>query len=118
MPTTLKSADAEKWAENVIMSDDTMAPTINPGIQHRLNESDFDDGYALLSRRTELLKPAGDADFVRLQKELYTIEYGSFDSMSAYVSHINLLEKRINSMEINTTPDKHTLLCLLMTLPE
>lgn len=46
---------------------------ISANIKQKLTNSEFNDGYVMLSRLTELIKPTGDAEFMRLFKEIYTI---------------------------------------------
>lgn len=59
-----------------------MTPNINSSIKQKLTNSEFNNGYVMLSRLTESIKPIGDAKFMQLSKKFYTIDYKFFDSMS------------------------------------
>lgn len=67
---------------------------------------------------TELYRPQGDGEFIRLIKEYYTLEYDKFKSISEYLTHIKSLEKRILVINVILTLDKQTILCLSMLLPD
>lgn len=95
-----------------------MTPNISPSIKQKLANSELNHGYILLSRLTELIKPAADAEFMQLSKKFYTIEYESFDSISDYLTHIKLLEERIEAIKIELTRDNRILLSLTKSLPE
>lgn len=118
MPDTTTGAAAQKWVKCAMKAADAITPNISPSIKQKLTNSEFNDGYVMLSRLTELIKPTGDAEFMRLSKEFYTIDYESFNSMSNYLTHIKLLEERIEATKIELTWDKQILLCLTMSLPE
>lgn len=118
MPKTTTGTAVNKWAKSAMKAADAMTPNISPSIKQKLTNSEFNDDYVMLSRLTELIKPTGDAEFMPLSKEFYTIDYESFDSMSNYLTHIKLLDERIEATKIELTRDKRILLCLSMSFPE
>ncbi len=63
-------------------------------------------------------QPTGDGEFMRLTKELYTLKYTDFVSMTEYLTIVKTLQERIAATDVVLTPDKQTILALSMTLPE
>ena len=62
--------------------------------------------------------PKGEAEFMRLTREYYTLRYEDYDSITAYLTQIKTLEERIQNINIILDDDKQTLLYLDMTLPK
>lgn len=104
----------DDWEQGAIEAADTIVPTISTGIKQRLSEAHFDDGYLLLSRLKELLQPLGETQFMRLQRELYTLDSHDFKDSSDLFTHIKILEEQIDSTKVELTGDKRTLLALTM----
>ena len=67
---------------------------------------------------TELYRPQGDGEFIRLTKEYYTLEYVKFEIVTEYLTHIKSLKERIQAINVILTPDKQTILYLSILLPE
>ena len=95
---------------------DTLVPTISTSIKQRLSESHFDNGYSLLLRLRELLQPVGNIQFMRLTKELYTLELGIDEDPSQLLTRLKILEEQIDATKMELTHDKRTLLALTMAL--
>ena len=55
---------------------------------------------------------------MRLIKKYYTLKYTDFDTMTAYLTYIKQLEERITATNIVLTPNKQTILCLAISLPD
>ena len=55
---------------------------------------------------------------MRLTKEYYTLAASDFRSTSDMLTHIKLLEERIDATKVTLDSDKRTILCLMMCLPE
>ncbi|KAL8640963.1 MAG: hypothetical protein Q9226_008686, partial [Calogaya cf. arnoldii] len=85
-------------------------------IQQKLSESHFNDAYLLFARLKELLQPVGEAQFIRLQRKLYTLDTRSFESSSELLDKIKSLEDQIDSTKIHLTADKRSLLALIIAL--
>ena len=117
-PETLTSTALAKWIESSMDAADAMTPTISVHVKPRLNAEDFNCGLKMMTHVTELYRPQGDGEFMRLTKEYYTLEYVSFESVTEYLTHIKSLEERILATNVVLTPDKQTILCLSMSLPE
>lgn len=105
-----------EWDDHAEQAADVLTPTISPGQQDRLNEEHFNNGYLLLARVKELLRPAGDITFMRLTRELYSLELGPHETPSDFLTRIKLLEEQIDATKIELTADKRTLLALTMGL--
>lgn len=69
----------------------------------------------ILSRLRELLQPAGDTQFMRLTRELYSLEIGS-GTPSQLLTRIKLLKEQIDATKTELTADKRILLSLTMAL--
>lgn len=105
-----------EWNEKATEAADMMTPTISAGIQAKLTEDHFNDGYKMFSRLKELLQPTGETQFMRLTREYYTLDYRDFHNISEFLDHIKLLEEQIDATKVAMTDDKRTLLCLTMAL--
>jgi len=95
-----------------------LTPTLSPSIKRKLSEREFNDGYLMLSRLQVLLQPTGDTQFMRLTKEYYTLDFSNFKDMSDFLTHIKVLEERIDATNVTLDSNKRTLLCLMMALPD
>lgn len=95
-----------------------MTPTINPTVKRKLTEAEFNNGYLMISRLTSLLAPKGDAQFMRLTREYYTLSANSFKDIPEFLTHIKVLEEQIDATKVKMIGDKSTLLCLSMALPD
>lgn len=117
-PEALTPAALAKWQESSQDAADTMTPTISDPIKQRLTRDEFNSGFMMLSRLTTLYQPTGDGEFMRLTKEYYTLKFRDFGSISDYLTRIKTLEERILATNVVLTPDKQTIICLSMSLPE
>lgn len=106
------------WKDKSEKAADLMTPTISPHVKQKLTEAEFNDGYLMLSRLRVLLQPTGSSEFMRLSKEYYTLQHKSFKSMSEYLTHIKVLEEKINATKVILDADNRTILCLSMSLPQ
>ena len=107
-----------RWEEKAQESADLMTPTISSGVKRRLTEAEFNDGYLMLTRLRELLQPTGCSVFMRLSKEYYTLRFKSIKSVAEYLTHIKVLEERIDATQVILNEDNRTILCLSMSLPQ
>ena len=55
---------------------------------------------------TDLYRPTGDGEFMRLTKEYYTLKYYKFETITDYITYIKSLEERILATNVILTPDK------------
>ena len=117
-PETLTPTAMTKWIEASTDAADAMTPTISIHVKPRLNAEDFNCGFKMMVHVTELYRPQGDGEFMRLTKEYYTLEYDKFETVTEYLTHIKSLEERIAATNVILTPDKQTILCLSMSLPD
>ena len=95
-----------------------MTPTISPGIQQKLTESEFNDGYLMLTRLRILLQPTRSSEFMRLSKEYYILQFKGFKTVSEYLTHIKILEEKIDATKVVLNKDNRTILCLSISLPQ
>ncbi len=108
----------KQWEEKSQDAADLMTPTISPGIQLLLTDEEFNDGFLMLSRLRTKLQPTGSSEFMRLSKEYYTIQFKSFKSVPQYLTHIKVLEEKIDNTKVVLNTDNRTILCLAMSLPQ
>ena len=54
---------------------------------------------------------------MRLSKEYYTLRFKSFKSVAEYLTHIKVLEERIDATQVILNEDNRTIVCLSMSLP-
>jgi len=108
-----ESKKMDKWEEAA----DLMTPTLSAEIKRKLAEEDFNNGYKMLTKLSRLLQPGGDAQFMRLTREYYTLRFDDNESLSDFLTHVKILEERIDSTNVQMDNDKRTLLCLSMSLP-
>jgi len=96
-----------------------MTSTLSAEIKRKLAEKDFNNGYKMLTKLSQLLQPSGEAQFMRLNHKYYTLQYDVHGSefMSDFLTRVKVLEERIDSMNVQMDNDKRTLLCLSMSLP-
>ena len=118
-PVTKKEQKAIKeWEDKSQEAADLMTPTISRSIKKKLTEAEFNDGYLMLSRLQVLLQPSGSSEFMRLPKEYYSLRFKSFKSMSDYLTHIKVLEEKIDATKVTLDTNNRTILCLSMSLPQ
>jgi hypothetical protein len=115
---TQTASDDKENQEKVEQAADAMTPTISVDVKQKLIEEDFNDGYKMLRHLEALLQPSIDAEFMRLTKEYYTLSSIDFKSTGNMLTHIKLLEERIDATKVTLDSDKRTILCLMMCLPE
>ncbi len=109
---------SSEWEEKAQEAADFMTPTISPTVKRKLTEEEFNNGYLMISRLTSLLAPKGDAQFMRLTREYYTLSANTFKDIPEFLTRIKVLEEQIDATKVEMTGDKRTLLCLSMALPE
>ncbi len=107
-----------KWIDSAMKAADLMTPTISGPVKRKLQANAFNDGYLMMTQLANIFAPKGDAEFMRLTKEYYSLRFDDFDSITAYLTHMKILEERIRGTNVVLDDDKQTLLCLGMTLPE
>jgi len=110
-----EAKNKDKWEKAA----DLMTPTLSAEIKRKLTEEDFNNGYKMLTKLSRLLQPSGEAQFMRLNREYYTLRYNDHgsESMSDFLTRVKVLEERIDSTNVQMDNDKRTLLCLSMSLP-
>lgn len=111
-----KDVTKAQYDEYSMEAADTLVPTISTSVKQRLSESHFDNGYLLLSRLRELLQPIGDIQFMRLTRELYSLQLGHDETPSELLTRLKILEEHIDATKMELTADKRTLLALTMAL--
>ncbi|KAF6218139.1 hypothetical protein HO133_006098 [Letharia lupina] len=112
-----KEKAIKDWEQKSQEAADLMTPTISPGIQQKLTEAEFNDGYLMLTRLRIILQPTGSSEFMRLSKEYYTLQFKAFKTVPEYLTHIKVLEEKIDSTKVTLDTNNRTILCLSMSLP-
>ncbi len=108
-----ESKKMDKWEEAA----DLMTPTLSAEIKRKLAEEDFNNGYKMLTKLSRLLQPGEDAQFMRLTRKYYTLRFDDNEFLSDFLTHVKILEERIDLTNVQMNNDKRTLLCLSMSLP-
>ena len=108
----------KEWEEKCQESADLMTPTISPGVQLKLTEAEFNNGYLMLTKLRIELQPSGDSEFMRLSKEYYTLQFKLFKTISEYLTRIKILEEKIDATKVILDTNNRTILCLSMSLPQ
>jgi hypothetical protein len=85
-------------------------------IKHKLRAKKFNDDYVMLNRLTALLQFIDETQFLRLTRELYTLQYSDFKDVSEFLTRVKMLKKQVAITKIEMTNDKRTLLILTMIL--
>ena len=118
-PISRKEQKAIKdWEDKSQEAADLITPTISRTVKKKLTEAEFDDGYRMLSRLQTLLQPSGSSEFMRLSKEYYSLQFKSFKSVPEYLTHIKILEEKIDTTKVILDTNNRTILCLSMSLPQ
>ena len=102
---SLTIAALTKWNESSTSATDEMTPTISRGVKKKLQVNAYDCGFQMITQLTALFVSKGEAEFMRLTKEYYSLRYEDFDSMTSYLTQIKTFEKRIRN--INVTLDNN-----------
>ena len=108
--------EKKEWEEKAMEAADEMTPRISLEVKQMLETSHFNNGYLMLSRLYELLQPVGDAQFMRLMKEFYSLKTSDFSNMSEFLTHVKVLMEKIAATNVDFTADKQVLICLMMAL--
>ena len=118
-PDPDKSAQIQaKWLHSAMEAADLMTPTISGSVKQKLKTNTFDNGFLMMNQLIEIYAPKGEAEFMRLTREYYSLKFEEYGSITAYLTKIKTLEERIRDTGVVLDDDKQTLLCLGMTLPE
>ena len=118
-PDPEKSAQIQaKWLHSAMEAADLMTPTISGSVKQKIQTDAFDNGFTMMTELINIYAPKGEAEFMRLTREYYSLKFSEYDSMTAYLTKIKTLEERIRDTGVVLDNDKQTLLCLGMTLPE
>ena len=97
---------------------DFMTPMISRSIKAMLlHGNDYDDAYTIMKKLAAYFRPTGDAEFMRLTKELYTVKYDQFNSISDYHNHIRIL-KELSETNVKMSDNMEYLLIYSLSPPE
>jgi len=101
-----------KWEKAVNL----MTSTLSAEIKRKLTEKNFNNRYKMLTKLSHLLQPDEDTQFMRLICEYYTLQFDDNESLSDFLTHVKILEERIDLTNVQMNNNKWTLLCLSMSL--
>ena len=93
-----------------------MTPTLSAEIKRKLTEKNFNNRYKMLTKLSHLLQLDEDAQFMCLIHEYYTLWFDDNEFLSDFLTHVKILEERIDLINVQMNNDKWTLLCLSMSL--
>ena len=117
-PATLTPSALAKQIESSTDAANAITPTVSSLVKQRLTQDDFNCGLKIITYITDLYRPTGDGEFIRLTKEYYTLKYHKFETITNYITHIKSLKERILATNVILTPNKQTILYFTMSLPE
>ena len=109
-------AEESEWNKKTMQAADEMTPRISLEVKQMLEASHYDNGYLMLGRLYQLLQPVGDAQFMRLTKEFYSLKMDTFKDMSEFLTHIKILMEKINATQMPFTQDKQLIICMMMAM--
>jgi hypothetical protein len=104
------------WEEKSMKAADRMTLIITNFIKQKLRAKKFNDGYVMLNRLTALLQLIDETQFLRLTRELYTLQYSDFKDVSEFLTRVKVLKEQVAATKVEMTDDKRTLLTLTMVL--
>ena len=111
-------ANEAAWLEKVEETADIMTPTIGPKMKSKLKDEHFNNSYLMLLKLKEELEPTGDAQFMRLTKEYYSLNINDFKGMPELLDKVKKLEEQLAATRITLTDDKRTIICLMIALAQ
>jgi len=95
---------------------DFITPSLASTVKAKLTDTEFNNAYEMMKKICTEYRPTGEAEFMRLSREYYTLSYDGTSSMSDFLTRVKLLEERIDSTNVTLDNDRRTLLCLTMAL--
>ncbi len=113
-PLVEKSTEKEKEAHTDAA--DLLTPLLTDRAKNRFTEEEFDDGYLMLLKIRSLFLPESDAAFMRYSRELYSLTLQECHNVDDWITKIKTLGERIDATKIKLTPEKRTLLVIIMGL--
>ena len=116
-PKPEKDTDDKDWEERSMEAADVMTPLISPSIQQRLKDEDFNNGYKMLMALTKLLQPTGQAQYMRLMRQLFTLSFDNVKNVTELITQLKIIGDSIDATKVELTTDKRTLLALSLALP-
>ena len=109
--------EEEEWEEKSMEAADFLTLLISPSIQQRLTEEDFNDGYKMITSLTKLLQPTGQAQYMCLMRQLFTLSFDNVKNVTELLTQLNVLRDAIDATKVELTTNKQTLLALSLALP-
>jgi hypothetical protein len=82
----------------------------------KLKEEEFNDGFKMMQKLKSILRPATESEFMRLCQEYYSLSYERFENVDGLLTHVKLLEEKMDATKVKLTNDRRTILCLSMAL--
>jgi hypothetical protein len=99
---------------------DMITHHISGGVKAKLPATVFDDGYLMLTEIKNIIVPATEQTFFASAQELFSLRlgYDNAENLDAFLTRIKILNEKIESTKIEFTPDKRTLLVLMLGLTD
>lgn len=113
---TKKRKTMKKWEKKSQKAVDLIIFTINPDIQQKFTEIDFNNDYFMIANLRIHCQFTGSSKFMRLFKKYFILQYKDFKTIPKYFIHIKILKKRIDVTKIIFDTNNRTILCLMMLL--
>lgn len=95
---------------------DILTPTISETVQNQLTDAEFNNAYLMLERLKKRYAPINEQSFIQAWQELLQLSPSQFSSHENWMTQIKVLNERIDSMNIEFTTDKRTLLVMMIGL--
>ena len=83
-----------------------MTPTVNNPVKRKMQTNAFDYNFTMMTQLAAIYAPKGDAEFMRLTREYYSLRFEEFDSITYYLTHVKTLEERIRNINVVLDDDK------------
>jgi len=83
-----------------------MTSTLSAEIKRKLTEKNFNNRYKMLTKLSHLLQPDEDTQFMRLICEYYTLQFDDNESLSDFLTHVKILEERIDLINVQMNNNK------------
>lgn len=74
---------------------DFMTPTVSDSIKQKVQTNALNNGFLMMNQLTDICAAKGEAEFMRLTREYYSLNFDEYDSITAYLTKIETLEERI-----------------------
>ncbi len=91
-----ESKKMNKWEKAANL----MTSTLSAEIKRKLTEKNFNNRYKMLTKLSHLLQSDEDTQFMCLTCKYYTLWFDDNEFLSDFLTHVKILEERIDSINV------------------